>query len=104
MATPQVTGAVAVLHSVGGPSFAALRTSDPAAAALEIKNALLSTVDVVPTLDGFTVSGGRMNLRAAADVIAGFDGGAVGYADHEQLHGRRGCSAPRGASTSRSTI
>ena len=79
MATPQVTGAVAVLHSVGGPSFAALRTSDPAAAALEIKNALLSTVDVVPTLDGFTVSGGRMNLRAAADVIAGFDGGAVSY-------------------------
>ncbi|MEC8512582.1 MAG: S8 family serine peptidase [Planctomycetota bacterium] len=77
MATPQVTGAVAVLHSVGGASFSALRTSDPAAAALEIKNALLSTVDVVPTLDGVTVSGGRMNLRAAADVIAAFDGGGV---------------------------
>lgn len=77
MATPQVTGAVALLHSVAGSGFAALRSSDPAMAALEIKNALLSTVDVIPTLDGETVSGGRMNVRAAADVIAAFASSAV---------------------------
>lgn len=76
MATPQVTGAVALLHSVGGSGFAALRSSDPAMAALEIKNALLSTVDIVPTLDGETVSGGRMNLAAAAELIALFGGGS----------------------------
>ena len=79
MATPQVTGAVALLHSVGGPGFAALRDADPAMAALEIKNALLGTVDVVPTLDGQTVSGGRMNLRAAADIIAAFDNSVVNF-------------------------
>ena len=77
MATPQVTGAVAVLHSVGGPSFAALRASDPAAAALEIKNSLLSTVDVVPTLEA-SPSREAACVRAAAAIVA-LGGSAVSY-------------------------
>ncbi len=70
MATPQVTGAIALLHSAASPEFAALRDSNPALAALEIKRILMETVDVVPTLDGFTVSGGRMNVGEAAEEIS----------------------------------
>ncbi|MEM9799698.1 MAG: S8 family serine peptidase [Planctomycetota bacterium] len=79
MATPQVCGAVALLHSVASPEFGLLRDSDPAAAALEIKRILLETVDVRPTLNGFTVSGGRMNLEAAAAEVDAFGAAAVNY-------------------------
>jgi len=74
MASPHVAGAVAFLHSVASPAFAALRASDPAQAALDLKDILLSTVDVVPTLNGFTVSGGRLNLFQAATEIDGYGG------------------------------
>ena len=79
MATPQVTGAIALLHSVASPEFALFRDADPAAAALEIKRILIDTVDVRPTLDGFTVSGGRMNLEAAADEAVAFGAAGVNY-------------------------
>ena len=72
-AAPQVTGAVALMHSIAGPSFAALRSADPAAAALAIKTALLTTTDVRPSLAGQTVSQGRLNLERAAEAIAAFE-------------------------------
>ncbi len=79
MATPQVTGAVALLHSVASPEFGVLRAADPAAAALEIKRILIESVDVVSTLNGFTVSGGRMNLGDAANEIATFGAAGINY-------------------------
>lgn len=79
MATPQVTGAIALLHSAASPEFAALRSANPAMAALEIKRILLETVDVVPTLDGLTVSGGRMNTGAAAEEINGYGAAIFNY-------------------------
>ena len=72
-AAPQVTGAVALMHSVAGPNFAALRSADPAAAALAIKTALLTTTDERPSLVGRTVSQGRLNLERAAQAIAAFE-------------------------------
>ena len=58
MATPFVAGACALLKSIR-----------PTATAMQIKNAILRTVDPEPTLDRKTVSGGRLNLAAAAQLI-----------------------------------
>ena len=66
MATPHVAGAVALLHSVLSPALNDWMNADPAAAALELKRILLDTVDPLAALDGLTVSGGRLNLHAAA--------------------------------------
>jgi len=71
MATPQVTGAVALLHSIAGAGFAAQRASDPAGAALTLKAAILDHVDPVAQLAGETVSGGRLDVAAAAAALAG---------------------------------
>jgi len=69
MASPHAAGAVAFLHSVAGPAFDALRTSDPAAAALELKDIMLANVDPLPSLTNRTVSDGRLNLQKAGVAI-----------------------------------
>ncbi len=77
MATPHVAGAVAFLHSVAGPGFTALANADPAAAALQLKQILLDATDPLPSLNGITVSGGRLNLFNAAQVISAIGGGEI---------------------------
>jgi len=62
-ATPQVTGAIALLYSAPCPSFADLTKSDPAAAALEAKKYILDGTDANTSLQGITVTGGRLNLN-----------------------------------------
>ncbi|MDP2361179.1 MAG: S8 family serine peptidase [bacterium] len=66
MSSPHVAGAVAFLHAVMSDSLAALVVADPGGAALVIKDLILTTVDPLPSLDGITVSGGRLNLHRAA--------------------------------------
>jgi len=78
MATPQVAGAIAYMHSVASNDFATLRSSNPAQAALELKAMLLSSVDPLSSLNGKTVSGGRLNLFKAGQAIANFGGGPSG--------------------------
>lgn len=53
MATPHVTGAVALYAS-----------THPLATALEIRNAILGSVTPTASLSGITVTGGRLNLSA----------------------------------------
>ncbi len=77
MATPHVAGAIAFLHSVASPDFTALYNADPAGAALVLKEILLGTVDPKPGLQGITVSGGRLNLFAAAQAISIYGGGLL---------------------------
>ncbi len=60
MATPQVTGAAALLMS-----------ALPGASSSEIKARLENTTDPLPALDGTTVSGGRLNLAKAFDAYPG---------------------------------
>ncbi len=55
MAAPYVAGACALLLSI-----------DPSLTATEIKNILLKTVDPIPALADYCVSGGRLNLNHAA--------------------------------------
>jgi len=53
MAAPHVAGAVCLLWSAA-----------PLLTAAEVKNTILSTVDPLPSLQGFTVTGGRLNVGA----------------------------------------
>jgi subtilisin family serine protease len=52
MATPHVSGAVSLVWAAA-----------PTMTALEVKNAILSTVDPIPALAGRVVSGGRLNVN-----------------------------------------
>ncbi len=60
MATPQVSGAAALL-------FSAL----PGVSASEVRARLENTVDELPSLDGMTASGGRINLSKAFESYPG---------------------------------
>lgn len=58
MATPHVTGAAALLFSL-----------KPSASVTEVRQALLGSVDPLPSLAGKTTSGGRLDVGAATDLF-----------------------------------
>lgn len=58
MASPHVAGAAALLYSL-----------KPSATVAEVRRALLSSVDPVAALAGTTVTGGRLNVARALDVL-----------------------------------
>lgn len=60
-ATPHVTGVAALLYSLDCPALMALVASDPPAATLLIKEAIMAGVDPIPDLQGVSVTGGRLN-------------------------------------------
>lgn len=64
-AAPAVAGAVALL-----------RTVRPTASAIEVRAALFNSTDPLPSLQGRTVSGGRLNLAEALRIV-GLDGPVV---------------------------
>ncbi|MEZ4984570.1 MAG: S8 family serine peptidase [Saprospiraceae bacterium] len=61
-ATPHVTGTIALLYSLNCPNLMALTQSDPGAAALLLREAILQGVDPLPALEGITATGGRLNV------------------------------------------
>ncbi len=69
MATPQVTGAVALIISAADSTFIANFKNSPAEGALLIKNFILKGVDTLPDLMGKTVSGGRLNVFNAINLL-----------------------------------
>lgn len=70
MSTPHVAGAVAYMHSAADKAFNDSYLKDPAAAALALKQIMLSTVTPIPALHDNTVSGGILNLNQAAAAIS----------------------------------
>ena len=60
MAAPHVAGVVGLLHA-----------AKPGISVTEVSNAILGTVDTLQSLDGKTVSGGRVNAAAALTSILG---------------------------------
>ena len=63
MATPQVAGAVGLLHAGASSIFINLMKNDPDSAALLFKQFIMSSVDTIPSLAGITVSNGRLNVN-----------------------------------------
>jgi len=63
MATPQVAGAVGLMHAGASSIFINLVKNDPDSAALLFKKFILSSVDTIPSLTGITVSNGRLNVN-----------------------------------------
>lgn len=66
MATPQVTGAIALMFAAADSGLMITYKNDPANGALLFKNYLLAGVDTIPALEGITVTGGRLNVYNAA--------------------------------------
>jgi len=65
MSAPHVTGAIALMHAAANTGLAQYYEDDQAVGALMIKHLLLVSVDTLSTLQGITVSGGRLNLHQA---------------------------------------
>src|SRR5690606_11431186 len=68
-ATPHVSGAVALLYSAPCESFTALTKSDPAEAARKVRDYIFQGVDLNESLNGITVTGGRLNLNNALQLL-----------------------------------
>ena len=68
-ATPHVTGAIALLYSAPCPNLIALAKANPEAAALEVKDYIFNGVDPNPSLEGITVTGGRLNLFNSLNLL-----------------------------------
>jgi len=68
-ATPHVTGTVGLLYSAPCPALMTLAQSDPAAAALLIREVVLAGVDPVASLAGITVTGGRLNAFNSMNLL-----------------------------------
>ena len=65
MSTPHVTGAVALMHAAASTALAQLYEDSPALGSEVFKDLLLTSVDPLASLEGLTVSGGRLNLHHA---------------------------------------
>jgi hypothetical protein len=61
-ATPHVAGAIGLLYSLPCPAFISLAKENPSEAALFIREVILEGVDDNESLDGITVTGGRLNI------------------------------------------
>lgn len=61
-AAPQVSGAIGLLYSAPCPNLITLAKNDPAAAAAWTKTLLLNSTVPVSSMQGITVTGGRLNL------------------------------------------
>jgi len=77
-ATPQVAGAAALLFSAPCENFAQLMAADPAAAARRVKDVLMNNTTPNASLDGVTVSGGKLNIGAAMNALVTTGGGLTG--------------------------
>ncbi len=86
MATPHIAGAIALMYSISCPHFIANYKSNPAEIAQMVKDSLLATVDKIADLDGYTVSGGRLNLYKAIKSMENYciETGIENYEDEKK--------------------
>ena len=72
-ATPHVTGAIALLHSVQCAGFSFFAKAQPDSAALLMKRFILEGVDTLPSLAGLIKTEGRLNLYKSILKLQKFD-------------------------------
>jgi hypothetical protein len=61
-AAPHVAGAIGLLYSLPSADLAELAHQDPAQAARLVRDAILGGTDPLPSLEGISVTGGRLNV------------------------------------------
>ena len=71
-ASPHVSGVVALAYSVYCTELADLSISDPPSAALFVRDMILNGVDPNESLEGITVTGGRLNAYNTLSMIQTF--------------------------------
>ena len=69
MATPHVTGSVALIMAAADSTFIADYKTSPGEKILMIKDYILRSVDTLPSLIGKTVSEGRLNVNKAIQLL-----------------------------------
>jgi hypothetical protein len=69
MASPQVAGAVGFMHAAMSAGFANYFKNNRADGGVLIKQMILDGTDPLPSLDGITVSGGRLNIYNSAVIV-----------------------------------
>jgi serine protease len=69
-AAPQVSAAVALLAAFPDSAWAKRQKDFPESTALEIKTLILNGVDKVPSLDGKSQSGGRLNVKNSMNLLS----------------------------------
>lgn len=72
MASPHVAGAVGLMHSVMSAGFASYYKSNGAEAVVILKQMILDGTDSLISLNGITVSGGRLNLYNTALLVQNY--------------------------------
>lgn len=80
-ATPHVSGAVALLYSIGCDRFTNDALSDPVTCARRVRDVILTNTEANGTLSGKTTTGGYLDIRKAIDGILNICDGAVGSLD-----------------------
>jgi subtilisin family serine protease len=70
MATPEVTGAIGLMFAAADSNLMNLYKDDPAAGVLLFRDYLFAGVDVIPALEGITVTGGRLNVFNAVTGVS----------------------------------
>ena len=65
MSSPHVAGAMALLCSLPCQGLSDDLKNNPASTALLLKNFILAGVDTISSMEGFTVTGGRLNVYQA---------------------------------------
>ena len=68
-ATPQVAGAVGLMYAIDCDALNDLYINDPAAAALQMKAAVMNSTLPLGDLQGITVTGGKLNVKNALDYL-----------------------------------
>jgi len=68
-AAPMVSGAVGLLYASSCPTLSAIYKNSPADAALLVKDLLLRSVVPEPTLANITLTGGRLNIHQALQLL-----------------------------------
>lgn len=69
-ATPHVTGTIGLMYAIECEEFASLAIDNPKLAAEKVRDYILAGVDPNTSLDGITVTGGRLNVHHAVRLLA----------------------------------
>jgi len=69
MASPHVAGAIGLMYAAAPEALLNQYENQPDELALIMKDLLLAGVDVLPSLEGMTVSGGRLNINNAIQLL-----------------------------------